>query len=256
MARKTRLGDNLGVRLPERIMLPPAHKAIEAAAFDRLVSRGLLAREDFDAALKESFSGKKELESILLTKYRLSKAQLGQALSEFFDCPYVPYDDRTVVDVELVKNLSFDYLRRNFWIPLRRQGPLLDILIDDPHNLDKGLDIRRAFPGLTIRYSVSLRQEIEQFILAAMGQTESGSITEILGELVNEATDTGPDDSGAAAIDVRANSLALRETLGAIRSGRLLHHTLSRGCADGDIAEKARNALSGRLTGLSDLSAR
>ena len=131
MARKTRLGDNLGVRLPERIMLPPAHKAIEAAAFDRLVSRGLLAREDFDAALKESFSGKKELESILLTKYRLSKAQLGQALSEFFDCPYVPYDDRTVVDVELVKNLSFDYLRRNFWIPLRRQGPLLDILIDD-----------------------------------------------------------------------------------------------------------------------------
>lgn len=102
-------------------MLPPAHKAIEAAAFDRLVSRGLLAREDFDAALKESFSGKKELESILLTKYRLSKAQLGQALSEFFDCPYVPYDDRTVVDVELVKNLSFDYLRRNFWIPLRRQ---------------------------------------------------------------------------------------------------------------------------------------
>lgn len=182
-------------------MLPPAHKAIEAAAFDRLVSRGLLAREDFDAALKESFSGKKELESILLTKYRLSKAQLGQALSEFFDCPYVPYDDRTVVDVELVKNLSFDYLRRNFWIPLRRQGPLLDILIDDPHNLDKGLDIRRAFPGLTVRYSVSLRQEIEQFILAAMGQTESGSITDILGELVNEASEAGSDESGADAID-------------------------------------------------------
>lgn len=182
-------------------MPAPAHKAIEAAAFDRLVSRGLLTREDFDGALKESFSGKKDLESVLLAKYRVSKAQLGQALSEFFNCPYVPFDDRTVVDVELVKNLSFDYLRRNFWIPLRRQGPLLDILIDDPHNLDKGLDIRRAFPGQTVRYSVSLRHEIEQFILAAMGQTESGSITEILGELVNEATDAGPDESGPDSID-------------------------------------------------------
>ena len=182
-------------------MPTPAHKAIEAAAFDRLVSMGLLSREDFDTALKESFSGKKDLECVLLATFRVSKMQLGQALSEFFDCPYVPYDERTVVDVELVKSLSFDYLRRNHWIPLRRQGTLLDILIDDPHNLDKGLDIRRAFPGLTIRYSVSLRQEIEQFILAAMGQTESGSITDILGELVNEASGAGPDESGADAID-------------------------------------------------------
>jgi type II secretory ATPase GspE/PulE/Tfp pilus assembly ATPase PilB-like protein len=47
--------------------------------------------------------------------------------------------------------------------------------------------VRRTFPGMTIRYSVSLRRDIEQFLHLAKGQGTSGStIGAILGELVNE----------------------------------------------------------------------
>lgn len=182
-------------------MLPQPHNAIIATAFERLVSMGVLHRDLFDAALKESLRSDKDLETILLDKYRVPKTQLGQALGKFFDCPYVPFDDRTILDLELIKNLSFDYLRKNHWVPLRRQGSVLDVLIDDPHHLEKGLDIRRAFPGVTVRFSVGLRREIEQFLVAAMGQTESASISDILGELVQESQDDGSTDAGPGTVD-------------------------------------------------------
>lgn len=165
---------------------------------DCIAYRGLIKQADLDAAIEESLSREIDLETLLLDKYRVPKSALGSALSEFYQCPYISYDERTVIDPELLKNLSFDYLRRSAWIPLKRQGTVLDIIINDPHDLEKGLDIRRAFPGTTIRFSVGLRRDIEQYLLVATGQANGGSITEILGELVDEAgiERTGEADSG------------------------------------------------------------
>lgn len=165
----------------------PRKMTMERSLLDCIAYRGLISQVDLDTAVEESLSREIDLEMILLEKYRVPRAALGLALSEFYQCPYVPYDERTVIDPELLKNLSFDYLRRNSWIPLKRQGTVLDIVINDPHDLEKGLDIRRAFPGTTVRFSVGLRRDIEQYLLVATGQANGGSITDILGELVDEA---------------------------------------------------------------------
>jgi type II secretory ATPase GspE/PulE/Tfp pilus assembly ATPase PilB-like protein len=173
----------------------PRKMMMERSLLDCIAYRGLMNQADLQAAVEESLSCEVDLETILLDKYRVPKSELGSALSEFYQCPYVAYDERTVIDPELLKNLSFDYLRRNSWMPLKRQGSVLDIVINDPHDLEKGLDIRRAFPGITVRFSVGLRRDIEQYLLVATGQVNGGSITEILGELVDEA---GTERSGDA----------------------------------------------------------
>jgi type II secretory ATPase GspE/PulE/Tfp pilus assembly ATPase PilB-like protein len=165
----------------------PRKLTMGRSLLDCIAYRGLIKQADLDAAIEESLSREIDLETLLLDKYRVSRSALGSALSEFYQCPYVSYDERTVIDPELLKNLSFDYLRKSAWIPLKRQGTVLDIVINDPHDLEKGLDIRRAFPGTTIRLSVGLRRDIEQYLLVATGQANGGSITEILGELVDEA---------------------------------------------------------------------
>lgn len=165
----------------------PRKLTMGRSLLDCIAYRGLIKQADLDAAIEESLSREIDLESLLLDKYRVPGSALGSALSEFYQCPYVSYDERTVIDPELLKNLSFDYLRKSAWIPLKRQGTVLDIVINDPHDLEKGLDIRRAFPGTTIRLSVGLRRDIEQYLLVATGQANGGSITEILGELVDEA---------------------------------------------------------------------
>ena len=179
----------------------PRKMTMERSLLDCIAYRGLIKQADLDAAIEESLSREIDLETLLLDKYRVPKSALGSALSEFYQCPYVSYDERTVIDPELLKNLSFDYLRRNAWIPLKRQGTVLDIVINDPHDLEKGLDIRRAFPGTTIRFSVGLRRDIEQYLLVATGQVNGGSITEILGELVDEASIERNSEAESGEID-------------------------------------------------------
>jgi type II secretory ATPase GspE/PulE/Tfp pilus assembly ATPase PilB-like protein len=192
----------------------PRKMTMGRSLLDCIAYRGLIKQADLDAAIEESLSREIDLETLLLDKYRVPRSALGSALSEFYQCPYVSYDERTVIDPELLKNLSFDYLRRSAWIPLKRQGTVLDIVINDPHDLEKGLDIRRAFPGTTTRFSVGLRRDIEQYLLVATGQANGGSITEILGELVDEAgierngeAESGEIDENDSAIVRLANQV-------------------------------------------------
>jgi type II secretory ATPase GspE/PulE/Tfp pilus assembly ATPase PilB-like protein len=193
---------------------PPRKMTMGRSLLDCIAYRGLIKQAELDAAIEESLSREIDLETLLLDKYRVPRSALGSALSEFYQCPYVSYDERTVIDPELLKNLSFDYLRRSAWVPLKRQGSVLDIIINDPHDLEKGLDIRRAFPGTTTRFSVGLRRDIEQYLLVATGQANGGSITEILGELVDEAgierngeTESGEIDENDSAIVRLANQV-------------------------------------------------
>ena len=148
-------------------------RMIEQNVRDTLVYRGIISQADLLAAVDESKDGSFDLETVLLDRYRVPKDVLGSALSDFYQCPYLPYDERTVIDADLLKTLNLDYLKKNLWLPIARRGSLIDVLTSDPHDLDKGWDVRRTFPGMTIRYAVSLRRDIEQFLHLARGQGTS-----------------------------------------------------------------------------------
>ena len=176
-------------------------RAIEQNVLDALVYRGIISQADVLAAVHDSKDSSLDLETILLDHYSISKHALGSALSDFYQCPYLPYDERTVIDADLLKSLNLEYLKKNLWLPITRRGSLIDVLTSDPHDLDKGWDVRRTFPGMTIRYAVGLRRDIEQFLHLATGQGTSGSIGAILGELINEIQLESAIDSVSGAID-------------------------------------------------------
>ncbi len=169
--------------------------------FEYLLRNGLLSSADLEAAIEESKRRAVDLESLLLDAYRVPKMELGRSLGEYYQCPYIPYDDRTVVDPELLRNLSHDYLKRNHWVPLRRDNNLLEVVIDNPRDMGKIWDIKRAFPGLTVRIAVGLKRDIEQFLLAASDHAATGSIGDILVELISEAQAEQREDAGIAVID-------------------------------------------------------
>ncbi|HEX3203699.1 MAG TPA: ATPase, T2SS/T4P/T4SS family, partial [Nitrospiraceae bacterium] len=179
--------------------------------FDYLVASNRITQAELDAAIAESRKGMSDIESILLEKYKVPKTELGKSLSQFYQCPHVEFDDRTVIDPELMRNLNIDFLKKNCWIPLKRSKNVIEILIDDPNDLDRVQDIQRMFPGQTIRFSVGLRRDIAQFFKVATGHvdtvvsTDSGSISDILGELVNEAQLEQQEDASMAGVDENDN---------------------------------------------------
>lgn len=173
--------------------------------FDLLLNGNRLTQTDLDNAIAESRKGVNDLETILLEKYKVPKSELGKSLAQFYKCPYIEYSERTVLDVELLKNLNLDYLKKNHWIPLRRDRASIEILTDDPGDLDRVQDIKRTFPGLNIRFAVGLRRDIAQFLAA--GQGDGGgrkldeSVSDILGELVTEAQAEAMEEAASGGLD-------------------------------------------------------
>jgi type II secretory ATPase GspE/PulE/Tfp pilus assembly ATPase PilB-like protein len=159
--------------------------SIEQNVLNTLVYRGVLAQADLDRAMEESYQGA-DIESLLLDRFHVPKEVMGAALSDYYQCPYLPYDERTIIDVNLLKTLNYDYLKKNLWLPIARRGQLLDVLTHDPHDLEKGWDVRRSFSGMTIRYAVGLRCDIEQFLTAVKAQGAGSGLGTILSDLVQD----------------------------------------------------------------------
>src|ERR1043165_726572 len=183
--------------------------------FDLLVTNGKITQNELDNAIAEARKSiSSDLESILIEKYKVPKLDIGRSIAQFHKCPYIEYSERTLVDIELLRNLNVDYLKKNHWMPLKRDRTAIEILTDDPSDLDRVADIKRTFPGLNIRFAISLRRDIAQFLSSATGQGQGDTgtrkldenVSDILGELVSEAQEAAAEESGGG-LDENDNAI-------------------------------------------------
>ena len=169
--------------------------------FDYLLDQQILSRQDLSSAMSEARRKRCDVETVLLETYRVPKADLGQALSRFYGCPFLPFDDRLVIDRSLLKDLNFEFLKANFWLPLRRDGDTIEVLVDNPKDLLKTEHIQMLLRGAPLRWLVGLRRDILQYLASATGRhAELGSIQDILGELTDEALPLDDEDDNVGGI--------------------------------------------------------
>jgi len=169
--------------------------------FDYLLDQQILNRQDLSSAMSEARRKRCDVETVLLEIYRVPKADLGQALSRFYGCPFLPFDDRLVIDRSLLKDLNFEFLKANFWLPLRRDGDVIEVLVDNPKDLLKTEHIQMLLRGAPLRWLVGLRHDILQYLASATGRhAELGSIQDILGELTDEALSLDDEDDNIGGI--------------------------------------------------------
>ena len=85
---------------------------------------------------------------------------MGASLSAFYRVPYQEFDERIVPPPDLMRDLKLDFLKRNFWLPLKREddGSVL-VLIDNPQDLGKVDSINQlaAAPAHPVRGRVCAR---------------------------------------------------------------------------------------------------
>ncbi len=155
--------------------------------FDHLISRDLLKEEDLDSAWEESREAKENIENFLMRKYKISREEIGQSFEEFFRCKFIPFTDRILIPGDLLINLKKDYLRRELWVPLEKKDGIIRIIVDDPNNILKRDMIENLLKTKSVRYDVSLPDDIIKFINHFYQSPEDeSSITDILGKLDEE----------------------------------------------------------------------
>jgi type II secretory ATPase GspE/PulE/Tfp pilus assembly ATPase PilB-like protein len=157
--------------------------------FEPLVIAGYLTDSELDAALKRAELQKLPLETILIDRYRVSKQELGAALSAFYGCPFVEYDPTRIAPREYVQQINPAYLKANHWIPLEVSDHSVTVLIDDPQSIGKMQDIRRLFPGKVIERLVGLKDDILKYIARALEHSAPSANRESLDSLVGQLND-------------------------------------------------------------------
>ncbi len=76
----------------------------------------------------------------------------------------VEFDDKCLPPEDLLKNLKYEYLRRELWLPLGRSADRIIVLVDNPHNLPKRDMIEQILKTKAIIYRTASEADIIRFL--------------------------------------------------------------------------------------------
>jgi type II secretory ATPase GspE/PulE/Tfp pilus assembly ATPase PilB-like protein len=169
--------------------------------FDYLLAQGLMTQDDVNTAIATARQRNTDVETILLDQYKIPRAELGTALSQFYRVPFFEFDEHVIPPPDLMKDLKLEFLKRNLWLPLKRErdGSTI-VLIDNPQDIQRVDSIHQALRGHKVQLAVGLKKDIQQFLAAAGGEGSGprASMSEILSDLGAEAqAERDPDAIGA-----------------------------------------------------------
>ena len=155
--------------------------------FDYLLRVDLIKDDELEKAWEEAKNNRETIEDHLLRNFKISKAEIGKSLKEFYNCNFTTFNDNYPIPFDLLRNLKEEYLRREMWVPLERSDGKIRILVDDPNNILKRDMIENLLKTTSVEYDVALYEDILKFI-NYFYQTEGvkESISDLVGRLDEE----------------------------------------------------------------------
>ncbi|PIQ97838.1 MAG: pilus assembly protein [Nitrospinae bacterium CG11_big_fil_rev_8_21_14_0_20_56_8] len=143
--------------------------------FSHLLNNGIITDEELTQATSKARKTQIDIESILLSDFRIQRKDLGESFSKYYGFPYFGYHDTVVLPADVLSGLNKNFLIKNYWMPLQTDGENLTILINNPGNQDILQNIRLIFPKRKIDFKVGLKQDIVDFLNSNLGDEETNA---------------------------------------------------------------------------------
>ncbi|NVM57658.1 MAG: Flp pilus assembly complex ATPase component TadA [Desulfobacterales bacterium] len=170
--------------------------------FDYLVENGLLTQKELDRAVLDARRTRQNIESILMKNYKISKKDIGKALSHYYKTSFVEYNERVPIPGELLAGLKVSFMKRNYWVPVGKDDEKVIIAIDNPFDLQKIDMIKPLFAGNSLVFHVALREDILKYInVFFQGEKEQRDIDEILNQLAVQEEEIDEAEKGVTEED-------------------------------------------------------
>ena len=152
--------------------------------FEYLLENHIVNPKELTHAISSARQKKMSVETFLMKELKVSKKDIGNSLSRYYDLPFVEFNKNIAIPGELLVGLKVPFMRNNVWVPLRTEEGQPVIAIDDPHDLQKIDEIKALFPGKNLKFCVALKQDILDLIrLFTQSDKELAEIDEILSQL-------------------------------------------------------------------------
>ena len=125
---------------------------------------------------------KKSVEFVLTSQYQISKEDIGKSFSAYYGCSFRSYDDAFTTPTELLGKLKKAFLLNEGWVPLSWDKDGVEVLVDDPRDLNKTDNIKTLLNTSKINFSVAVKEDIEEYIKRFYDTSQIGeSVTNVDG---------------------------------------------------------------------------
>ncbi len=134
--------------------------------YELLIKKGIITEEDLKKAQEISLKQKIDLDEVLIEKFKVPKKKLGESLSSFYGVPFVEFDPKVIPPHTVFdkKKLDPDFLKQYAWVPYKEKGKTIQVLMNNPFDLERLDEIKFILGTNYIEPLVSTKKDIESFI--------------------------------------------------------------------------------------------
>ncbi|MGB9712737.1 MAG: type II secretion protein [Dissulfurimicrobium sp.] len=124
----------------------------------------MLTAEELHAAEFAAQARGIDMEVILIREYGLPRHVLLKALSNYYNCPFIEYDERTPIPPELLSGLNEERPSITKWFPVIKDGDTVIIATNNPKDPEVLDEVTRFIKAKKYEFWVALKEDIGWFI--------------------------------------------------------------------------------------------
>lgn len=156
--------------------------------YDYLVQKGKISAKDLEKVQQQVSTYGGSISKVLMEDYKVRDDDIGKSLELYYRVPYMKFDKSIKPPVELIPNISSKYLRNNLWLPVAGDINEAIILISDPSNYQKIMEIQGILNVKNYVFRVGLPEHILQYLGSGFNEDDDdkGGFDEVFKSLEQE----------------------------------------------------------------------
>ena len=152
---------NLADALCSRLRL---EQETNSGPYETLLAKELLTADQLAEAERNAMEKGRSVPFILESEMGVPKEEIGASLQQFYQVPFMAYDSQIILPERLLANLNLPFLIRNKWVPIAERNGRVVVLIDNPNDAARVLDIQRILTGMDCDFMVGIAEDILFFL--------------------------------------------------------------------------------------------
>ena len=100
----------------------------------------------------------------LMEEFNIEADDIGKSLEHYYRVPYMKYDAEHELPFDLLENIGVSYLKSNLWLPVAGNKEEAVILIDDPSDYQRIMEIQGVVNARNYVFRVGLPEHIHEFL--------------------------------------------------------------------------------------------
>jgi len=188
--------------------------------FTYLLENHIITQKELDRGVAQAREKRESIERVLMQEFKIPKKEIGNSLAKFYKIPFIEFNPQTPIPGELLQGIKVPFMKKNVWVPIRKEDNKVMVLVDQPHDLQKIDGIKLNFPGKQLMFAVGLPQDIHDFIkLFTQDEKEMASMDDILSQLEVEDAEIEEAESSVGEEDSAVVQLVNKIILDAYSRG-------------------------------------